>query len=183
MVSKSLSTLIDEAILPALLLILAKFGGVVIVTLIIGSSWQLKFSSALPFLPSVSYPNYQSYLVSNSYSNLLMYLVLVLGCSFVLVKAHFFHSSHISPTLHARLANLRLSSLVSDTFSLYHQGTIWLLFLWLATVLILIQAFLELSYAWIAIVSFLITLNFSWFFLVDIEQEIEIWRKERQRKI
>jgi hypothetical protein len=182
MVSKSLSTLIDEAILPALLLILAKFFGVLIVTFVIGSSWQLKFSSALPFLPTISYPNYQAYLTSNSYSNLLMYLVLALGCSFVLVKAHFLHSSHISPTLHARLASLRLSSLVSDTFSLYHQGTIWLLFLWLATVLILIQAFLGLSFAWIAIISFLLTLNFSWFFLIDIEQEIEIWRREHQRK-
>jgi len=182
MVSKSLSALIDEAILPAFLLILAKFGGVVIVTLIIGSSWQLKFSSTLPLLPSFSYPDYQSYLVSNSYSNLLMYIALVFGCSFVLVKAHFFHSSHISPSLHAKLENLKLSFLISDTFSLYHQGVIWLLFLWLATVLILIQAFFELSYAWIAIISFLITLNFSWFFIADIEREIEIWRSERQKR-
>jgi hypothetical protein len=183
MVSKSLSTLIDEAILPALLLILAKFAGVLIVTWVIGSSWQLKFSSALPFLPSVSYPNYETYLASNSYSNFFMYLVLVMGCSVILVRAHFFHSSHISPTLHARLASLRLSSLVSDTFSLYHQGTIWLLFLWLATILILIQSFLSLNFAWIAIISFLVTLNFSWFLLVDIEQEIEIWRREHQRKV
>jgi len=183
MVSKSLTTLIDEAILPALLLIAAKFGGVLVVNSIIGSSWQLKFSSLMPFLPTFSYSNYQNYLVVNSYSNLLMYLVLVVGCSFVLIQAHFFHSSHISPTLHARLANLRLLSLVSDTFSLYHKGTIWLLFLWLATVLILIQSFLELNYAWIAIVSFLFTLNLSWFFLVDVEQEIEIWRSQRQGKI
>lgn len=180
MFSKSLSRLIDEAILPAVLLVGSKFVGVFLLAAISKSAFNFQLGKILFVLPSVSFNSFNAYVFSNSYSNLFTYAVLVAGGTFILLRAHFFHSTHITPTLHAKLEKLRLTSLISDTFVIYHQAFIWFAFIWLFTIFLLVQAFLEFIYPWIAIVSTLISLNMSWFLIADVETEIEIWRKEHE---
>lgn len=178
MISKTLTKLIDEAILPGLVLVLGKFLGVVLVAKIISA--EFKLISGEFFFPSFSFSNFSAYYTVNSFSNLAMYVGVGLGCAAILVRAHFFHSSHITPKMHIRLLKLGLTGLIAETYQLYHQAAVWLIFLWLATILILVQSFFGLTSAAIAIISFLITLNFSWFLVADIEQEVEIFATARK---
>lgn len=180
MLSKSLVKLIDEAILPAVLLVGSKFASVILIATLSKSAFSFTFGRFFFFLPSLSFSTFESYIFSNSYSNLFTYVVLAAGCAFVLLRAHFFHSSHVTPALHARLIKLRLSSLVADTFTIYHQAFVWFSFIWLFTIFLLIEAFLNIVYPWIAIVAFLISLNMSWFLIADVEEELEIWQREHQ---
>ncbi len=176
MISQTLVKLIDQAVLPGAILVLGKFLGVILVSKIISVGW--KFTTGIFFLPTLTFTSYDDYLQVNSYSNLIMFLAIAAGTAFVLVRAHFFHSSHIAPAVHLKLLKLGLEGLVAETYQLYHQAAVWLVFLWLATILILLQAFFGLSNSIIAIVAFLVSLNFSWFLISDIEQEVEIFRKQ-----
>lgn len=178
MISPTLVKLIDQSIIPGFILVFSKFLGVIIVAKIISASW--KVATGTFFLPTFSFSNYQDYLTINSFSNLVMFLAIAAGTAFVLVRAHFFHASHISPSIHLKLLKFGLEGLIAETYQLYHQAAVWLLFLWLATILILLQAFFGLSNPVIAITSFLISLNFSWFLISDIEQEVEIFRKQKR---
>jgi len=178
MVHKSVSALIDEAIWPAVLIVSAKILGVFLVNFFFNNSWMLS-KSAFFGLPAVTYFSLEEFLLTNSLSNALMFVVISLGTSLVIVRAHFFHASHISPQLHARLLRLRLSVLLVETFKIYHQAAVWLAFLWLATILLIFQSIFNLSSPILAIVAFLVTANFSWFLAADIQREIIINKKER----
>jgi len=114
------------------------------------------------------------YIKAQNYSNLAMFAAASLGTANVLVRAHFFHSTHIHPKLHARLVSFNLESLVSSTYHLYHQATIWLIFLWLTTGFLVLSTILGITYAQISIIAFVISANFSWVLAVDIEREIEL---------
>lgn len=178
MISPTLVKLIDEAILPGLVLVLGKFAGVVLVAKIISAKFTI--SAGEFFFPTFSFTNLTTYYTVNSYSNLAMFAAVAAGAAFVLIRAHFFHASHISPVVHLRLLKLGLEGLIAETYQLYHAAAVWLLFLWLATILILLQAIFGLSNPIVAIIAFLLTLNFSWFIISDIEQEIEIFRGQRK---
>ena len=178
MIAKTLAKLIDEAILPGLVLVLGKFLGVILVAKIISANFRITLGEF--FFPSFSFSNYPTYYTVNSYSNLVMFAAVAIGAAFILVRAHFFHASHITPTMHVRLLKLGLQGLIAETYQLYHQAAVWLIFLWLATILVLSQAFFEISAPIIAIVAVLVTLNFSWFLIADIELEVEIFREQKK---
>src|SRR3989344_6508056 len=131
MVSKSIIKLIDEAIIPVLILIVAKMVSLFAVSLAFNLPFEIKAQGFLNILPVVIFKNIADYTVAENYSNLAMLIVASLGTLFVLVRAHFFHASHIHPKLHARLVRLNLESLIAPSYHLYHQAAIWLIFLWL----------------------------------------------------
>ena len=174
MVAKSLVKLIDEAIIPAMVLILAKMLGLFAVIYFLHIPFDVKSRSFLLVLPSLTFPEIADYIKAQNYSNLAMFAAASLGTANVLVRAHFFHSTHIHPKLHARLVSFNLESLVSSTYHLYHQATIWLIFLWLTTGFLVLSTILGITYAQISIIAFVISANFSWVLAVDIEREIEL---------
>lgn len=175
MLSKSIIKLLDEAIIPAVALIMAKMVGLFLTASILHLPFTVKNASLLAVLPSVQFSNIQNYQLAENYSNLAMFAAVTLGTFFVLIRAHFFHESHIKPSLHAKLVSLNLESLVAPSYHLYHQAAIWLIYLWLTTAFLLISTIvLHITYPLISAIAFIISANFSWVFAMDIEREIEI---------
>jgi len=174
MVTKSLVKLIDEAIIPAVALIFGKMVGLFLAIYLFKFPFILKGQEILGILPSIHFLNLTDYIIAENYSNLAMFLVATCGTIFVLVRAHFFHESHIHPNLHAKLISLNLESLIAPTYHLYHQAMIWLIFLWLSVGFLTVSSVLGVTYAQISIIAFVIAANFSWVFAVDIEKEVEI---------
>lgn len=175
MVSQSITKLLDEAIIPATALIAAKMVGLFAVAYVFNLQFEIKNASLLAVLPSVHFKNPADYILAESYSNLAMFSIAAIGTLFVLVRAHFLHESHIRPSLHAKLASLRLDSLVTPSYHLYHQAVIWLIFLWTAVGFLLISTFvLHITYLQITAVAFIVSANFSWLFAIDVEKEIEL---------
>lgn len=178
MVAKSLVKLIDEAIVPATALIVGKMLGLLATVYFFNLPFSVEPHQILKILPSVHFANLTDYILAENYSNLAMFAVSAIGTVFILVRAHFFHDSHIHPALHARLAALNLQSLIAPSYHLYHQAAIWLTFLWLTVAFLLISAFVEITYPVTAAIAFIIAANFSWIFAMDIEKEIEISRSD-----
>lgn len=178
MPAKSIIKLIDEALIPAVAIIVAKMAGLFLAASFLNLDFTVKNADILKVLPSVRFTSINEYTVAENFSNLAMFVVVAVGTLLVLIRAHFFHESHIHPKMQARLAALNLDSLVASSYHLYHQAVIWLIFLWLVTGFLLISTIvLSITYPLISAVAFIVSANFSWIFAMDIEKEIEISRQ------
>lgn len=177
MINKSLVKLIDEALLPAILLIIAKTAGLFLASYLLNLKFTVTVSNLFKVLPTVHFSNPQDYIVAENYSNVIMFLAASAGCAFVLVRAHFFHESHIRPSLHSKLVALNLDSLIAPSYHLYHQATVWLLFLWLTAGFLIMSTVIGITYAPISLIAFIMTANFSWILTIDIQKEVEISRE------
>ncbi len=165
MISKTLLKLIDTAILPALAIVAGKLLGMALVSSRLGVPFTLNLKSLPPATSSTL----------NTYSNLFAYGVLALGILLILARSYFFHSSHISPQVTIKLHTLNLASIISTTYELFHQAIIWMSYLWLLTLLFLLQAYWELVSPQMAGAVLATTVTLSFFFIHDVDREIDIF--------
>lgn len=170
---RSLLKLIEYSILPAIILVLAKLGGIYLAAALFNVTVDLTASTnALMFFQSAV--DSQQLIVVSSYSDLFMFLGVALGMTVILVQALYLHDSHISPKMVNELAKKDLLSLIRSSFELYHSGVIWLAFLWMATILILINALRGMTDIWALLVSTVFSISYSIIFLKDLFTEIEL---------
>lgn len=177
--SRSLLKLIDEAIIPALLVFGAKLVGLAVANYWHDLSWEIAEDASL--LSLVSYRSEEAFLQANTLSNAFVLGAILIGFLWVLIRAHAFHGSHISPRLSVSLVQKKLTGLVVHSWELYHQAVIWLAFLWLALILFSIQSIYGVNEWWVVIAGTALALLFSWLLIMDVEKEIEI-RKEQHEK-
>jgi len=166
MISRTLVRLIDQAIVPAIMLLCVRFISVVLLTYF----FSIKFSvSAVGF----TFHNAQDYIFINSYSTLSMAVVLGVGLLYILIKALYFHDTHISPHLTTKLFHHRLATLIQSSFELYSQGVIWLIYLYLISAVSIILAVFNYTYGWIPVVSILLCGISTIVLIIDVEKELE----------
>lgn len=178
MVNNSLKKLIDEAIIPALILIVAKIIGILASSYILNLAFEVKNASFLLLLPSIRFLSLKDYILAENYSNFAMFLAAALGSLIVILRLHFLHESHVSPKLQKKLSSLNLEKLISPSYHLYHQMTIWLIFLWLTVAFLVISTILQVTYVPITIFAVVVAANFTWITILDIDKEIEITKSQ-----
>lgn len=165
MFSKILIRLVDQAIIPAFTLLVARIVSVVALSNLLD----------LPYVVTASgfvFADQEAYLKINSYSLLFMLIIVSLGIGYVLFKSFAFHETHITPKMTAKLFSLRLSSLIQTSFDIYSQGMVWISYVYLMFFVITLMSLFGLIYAWVFLVSLVITLLVSAAFILDIEAEI-----------
>ncbi len=167
MFSKVLIKLVDEAILPAVVLLTVRICSVVVFAHIFNVSYSLSGSGFV-------FETSSDYILINSYSVLSMVLVLSVGVLYVLLKSYIFHDTHIRPSTTARLFSLRLTSLIQTSFDLYSQGTIWLSYLYLVTLVAGFMFFTGFIFSWVFVTSLVLALISTGLFIYDIEREAEL---------
>jgi hypothetical protein len=171
--SRSLLKLIDEAIVPGLLVFAAKLLGLIVVNAWLNLSWDPSGGSLLPLF---SYRSPEAFALANGWSNILVLVVILTGLLLVLIRAHVFHNSHISPKVAVSLVRRQLTSLAATSWEVYHQAVVWLCYLWLALILFSLQAVYGVSPWWLDICGTIAALLLSWLLIVDVERELEIER-------
>ena len=178
MVIKSLIKLIDEAIIPAVVLILAKMIGILASSYLFNLNFEIKSGSFLFFLPSINFLDIKDYILAENYSNFTMVLAAVLGTLIVLIRLHFLHESHVHPKLQLKLASISLEKIISPSYHLYHKVTIWLIFLWLTVAFLVLSTIYKITYLPITLTAIFVALNLTWITILDIEKEIDISRNK-----
>lgn len=169
MFSKLLIKLIDQAIIPALVMLSTR-----VVSIILVSNYY-----DIPFTVNesgFSFGTLENYVLVNSLSLLAMQGVIVLGVILVLIKAYFFHESHITPSMTARLFSLRLSSFIQASFDVYSQGAIWMSYAYLLMLVMGLMGLFGLVYWWVFIASVLLVVMGTVFLVLDIEEELGMKR-------
>lgn len=174
MVVNSIISLIDEAIFPAVALIIGKTVGLIAAAVLLGLTFNVQMGSLLKVLPVIQFDNPQDYITAESYSNLAMFTVAAVGTLLVLIRAHFFHQSHVSPKVHAKLISSNLEGLIAPSFKLYHQALIWLTYLWLTVGFLMIYSLVKITFPQITIIAFIVAVNLSWVFALDIQKEMNL---------
>jgi hypothetical protein len=172
--SRSLLQLLDEAIIPALVVFSAKLIGLVLANYYYHLSWDVS-GRAIPF---ISYRSPEAFATANGFSNAIVLGIILIGFMSVLIRAHAFHASHISPKLSVTLVSMEMTGLVASTWELYHQAIVWLCYLWLCLLLVGLQASMGTSPVWLVVLGGVIGALFTWFFVADVEREVEIVKEQ-----
>ena len=173
MFSKILVKLIDQAVIPAILLIAVR----IISVIVVAKYFSLDFAiSGGGFVLNKT----QDYVLLNSYSTLIMLMTLAVGILFILIKSYVFHDSHISPQLTAKVFSLKLSTFIQDSFDLYSQGSIWLSYLYLLMFVTALMAVFGLIQIWVFFVALILTVLSTIFLIFDIENELDLEANNRE---
>jgi len=167
MFSRILIKLVDQAILPAILLLAARVVSIILISKNQGLAYEVNGSGVL-------FSNVSDYILVNSYSIFIMGLVLLLGLSLVLFKSFVFHDTHITPGLSAKMFSLNIPSFIQNSFELYSQGIVWVSYLYLLLIVSAIMSVFGLLYSWVFYVTLFTAILSTVLFIMDIEREIEI---------
>ncbi|MDD3648263.1 MAG: hypothetical protein PHS44_07260 [Candidatus Dojkabacteria bacterium] len=170
--SKSLTKLIDTALIPAAVMICGKVAGLWFANSVFKLDWGILNDPNNFFSVKVVYPTLDQQITATTYSNVIMYLFVFLGFLFILIRAIFFSSAKISPKTIAKLATNNLLKLVGDSFEIYFQASVWLIVLWLALLALLVNVLVGRALQWTGVVSLCCTMLATVILLRDVYTEI-----------
>lgn len=165
MYSKILTKLISETITPFFGFLFIK----VIVTIFTARSLGINIDLYSLLNTSVSL---NDYMLINSNVMFGFIVFSFLGLSYSLIKSIYFHNSHIEPRVSLSILNLRVGFLIQDSFHLFSQNLIWLIFNYTSLFLTLFLFSLGLIHAYLIVISLLFTLLGTYFLVLDIEYEL-----------
>ena len=166
MFSKLLIKLIDQAIIPAVVLVSTRIVSMALLAMYYEVPFELTRKGFI-------FEGKEQYTQINSYSLLIMTAVLAISLAFFLLKAHVFHDTHITPKLTATLFSLRMQGMVQSSMDLYTKGTIWISYAYLMTILTGALALYYFIYAFVFYITLAVTILSSILLITDIENEIK----------
>ena len=166
MFSRILTKLVDEATLPAVVLVAVRIVSVIFFGNYFGFDVILSRAGFV-------YESAEGFLVINSYSTLAMTCVIAIGLLYVLIKSYIFHDTHIHPRISAKLFSLRLSSFIQTSFEIYAQGAIWLPYSYLMLLASGAMWYLGLVFDWVFYVALALAFFGTFFLVLDVEKELK----------
>ncbi|MCA9380759.1 hypothetical protein KC678_00650 [Candidatus Dojkabacteria bacterium] len=170
--SKSFVKLVDYAVFPALLMLLGKFGGIAIISGLLG--YNLKFSQYANSVLSLNGIVPKEDLIKITvFSDLIAYLVIAVIVLVAVVRALYFHDSHIKPRLSAKLVQNNMMGLIRNSYSIYYSAIVSLTFLWIMTFIIIINWLINKEYILTLLFSVVISTTLTLIIYVDIRREID----------
>ncbi|MEI7579068.1 MAG: hypothetical protein WCJ58_03435 [bacterium] len=175
--SRSLITVIDKSLIPAIIMVLSKFLGIIL----IGSLLQLPvhFLVLSPQLFNLSTITSSTGVVTlSTYSDMIMFTVIALGFLVVNIKAWYFHNSHLSIATIARLADLNLLHIIQSSFEIYHTGIVWFIFNWLSICVILFNVLSGKTEIWLLLVALFFSICLTIILFKDLINEVDLAKKK-----
>ena len=170
MSSRILIRLIDEAIVPALLVLLAKIIGILVLIQGLGLDWKF---DPVALIPRIMFEGTDIVALVNTYSNLTMVAVAMGGLVWVLVRAYHFHDTHMQPSMVLQLLSWNMTGIIATSEQVYQQALVWLSLLWFAIAVMALQTLIGVNYGWSFAIAFFSGLFATWLMVADIERELQ----------
>jgi hypothetical protein len=162
--------------------VVGKFIGLIFSINLFSLEWGIKnIPGALFSVRPVFYS--EDILIASTYSDLVMFAIIIIGFSIVLMQALVFHDSHISPSLLSKLANKNLLGLVKSTFEIYHKAAVWTIFVWISVLLIFLNTLASKTELWVLVFALITTIALNVFLLRDVASEIELSKSGKNLSI
>lgn len=171
MISKTLVKLVDEAVLPAVVLVAAKMLSAVVVTEVLGLKWNWQNFGMV-------YYSTGDFLKANSYSALVMFAVILVFTLWVIFKSHVLHDTHVAPVTAVKAVSFNLTHLIQGSFELYSQATVWLSYSWLTAVLLGVLALSNLIYPWVFFLALVLSIITTVLMIMDVEREVTLHEED-----
>ncbi len=164
--------LLDEAILPAVLVFCVKVGGLVVLARVYNVSFTVENNQLV-------FGGLAGLVLANNLSNLLLLAVLLLGTGWVLIRLHYFHESHLNPRWLPKILEHDLEFAVSTSFNLFHQAFVWLSLGSLVLFSLTLQAVAGLTSPLIVALGLAQEILLAVLVLVDFEREVKIEKSDQ----
>lgn len=175
--SVSFKKLFKSSLLPASVLVLAKIFAFWLMVMSLNIPWTINLDAS-NFLGVYPLINDNSLIRATSYMDLIFIWIVLLGLVYYLFVALIFHSSHVHPKVLTKLVKYNLTHLLKSNFNLYHEIIAWLLFAWVANILVLINSVAGRSFIGIPTFSICFTAFLTVVFFKDACNELE--NREKQ---
>ena len=173
MFSKILLKLIEESLIPAFGFLLLK----VVITLYMVNS--LGYNASIYNVFSLEVPK-DLYIVINSYILVSFALFCFLGIVYTLAKSLFFHKSHIQPRLTLGLYSYRVGFLIQDSFHLFSQALVWIIFSYMGFIISAFLYYLGLVNGYVVLLNSILCPIATYFYILDLEYELEQNNEEEE---
>lgn len=171
----SLLKLFDEAIMPAFLVVGVKAVSFLLLALFFGMSLPTSVEvSSLTLLSKIFLNEKETFLLVSSVSTMFTFLVILIYFGLIIIRAHHFHETHISPRFQQKLVKAGLDHLIADSYEIYHQGLVWLTLTWLFFFHTLIAAFLGLTAWWVPFLGTAVVFSLTMMMVEDVINEVKI---------
>lgn len=152
--SKTLIKLVDESILPSLLIVLSKVGGLALAVMIFNLEYEFNKATGGQIFPyELVFKTTNDLSIANSFSNILMILVPAIGFNFVLYKIRNFQDKRMTPKKIIKIADKDLLTLIETSRSVYLKAFIWIAFLWITIILAVITVAKAQAYIWTSVIA------------------------------
>ncbi len=171
----SLLKLFDEAVLPAFLVVGTKIISFLLVAIFLGL--KLPLFSDLPsilFLTKWVSEDYEKFVQVSSVSSMFTFLVLLIFFGWVIIKAHHFHDSHISPRYHQKLVKNGWEHLVESSQEIYHQALVWFTLTWLFFFYVIVSTYAGLTAWWVPLIGTAVVFSLTMMMVEDVINEVKI---------
>ncbi len=175
MFSRILVKLIDQAIVPAVLLIAVR----IVSVFAIANYLQLKISVTEKGFTLTNTLNgavsaAEDYIRINSYSTLAIVVTMAIILLFIITKSLVLHDSHIKPGLAAKMFSLKLSHFIQNSFQIYSQALVWMAYLYMLTAVSGVMTYNGTLYTWVFFIALALSLIATVIFVIDIEYEVNM---------
>ena len=171
--SKLLRKILRAAVFPAALMIVSKLAGLSLANRFFDLGWTLETNVGSLFSVRISYPDVQSVIISNTYSNLVMLITMLLGTGIAIFQGYFLHDSHQNPRVLVKLTNIDFLIWLTDSEKLFPVLAVWIGFMWISTLVVIAQTIQSVSDPWVATLALIATTLFTWLAINDFERELD----------
>jgi len=166
--SKLLVKLVDNAIMPAVVLGAGKVIGLLAPIFVLGLDYELKDSTSLiPY--DLVFSNTQDVILVNTISNVLLVVLVSAGLIYSFMKVHQFNDKRVSPDRVMKLAEKNLLSMIESSINLYARAVVWVIFSVIISLLVGVHGMDGLSPAWLMWLSLVVTLVSIMYLVKNIE--------------
>ncbi len=176
--SKLLQKILSAALFPAALVIVSKIAGMLLVNEIFNLNWGIQTSSGGLFTVQILYEDPAKALLCNSYSSLFVLIVLAIGVGILLFQGAFLHTTHQNPRVLVKLINFNFLLWLTESDIIFPRLAVWLMFLWIISILNITQALQGDIYPFVAVVGFVLSIISTALAFRDFERDLQTMMPE-----
>ncbi len=172
--SKLLSKFLQIVIFPTALLVVSKVLGLYIAVMYFNLNFFLETHPEEIYSLQIYFTNSNETLIANSVSNLVMFCAIASVAAYFLIKYRLSLLATYNPRTLVKLNNWNMLSWVNKKDSTFLKVFVWTMFLWITSILIIVDVISQNTVGWIGIFAFVVTIISTWVLIRTFEIEGEI---------
>lgn len=169
--SKLLKRALKISIVPAILIIVGKFLGILCTSIIYNLNFQVSNDLSGIFSIQIYYSDPSTTLFVNSISNLVMVLVIAIPLLFFILKTYLYNTVADNPRTIVKMTKLNILKWITSKSTSFLTIFIWCAFLWLAAGITIAHTLQGNTYDWIGITAGSLAMLISLFTIKTFEIE------------
>jgi len=171
--SKLLRRALKISIMPAILMIVGKFLGIFVTSILYNLQFNIDNDISGIFSVQIYFTDKETTLFVNSISNLTMILLLLLPIIYFIIKTYLYAAAHNNPKTIIKMTRLNLLNWITKKDTSFLKTFIWCAFLWLATAITITHSVQGNTYSWIGISAGIVALLVTLFTIKTFELETD----------